>query len=74
MNDNTSNNPAHWGKPLTLREVSQRTGASRTTVHRWMRLPSAERLGHVKINGFIRVWESQLTDFLGRHGLQAQAT
>jgi predicted DNA-binding transcriptional regulator AlpA len=74
MNDNTSNNPARWGKPLTLREVSQRTGASRTTVYRWMRLPPTERLGCVKINGFIRVWESQLADFLGRHGLQPHAT
>ena len=64
-----NNNPEPRGEPLTLTQVRERTGASRSTVKRWRDLPPDKKLKSVKIDGFVRVYESQLQEFLDRHGL-----
>jgi excisionase family DNA binding protein len=51
-------------KWLTLAEVQQQTGGSRTTIHRWR---TERGLRWVKIGGFVRVRQSDLDDFLAGH-------
>ncbi len=56
-----------WGRPLTLNEVMERTGASRSTLHSWRyELPVGLRLEQSKINGFVRVYEKKLDEFRER--------
>jgi predicted DNA-binding transcriptional regulator AlpA len=59
---------AKKGRALTMKEVAQRCDASRATVYRWRNvLPKNERLIQTKIDGFIRVWEADLEEFLARY-------
>ncbi len=59
---------AKKGRALTMKEVAQRCDASRATVYRWRNvLPKNERLIQTKIDGFIRVWEADLEEFLAQH-------
>jgi len=51
-------------KWLTLAEVQQQTGASRTTIYHWR---TERGLRWVKIGGFVRVRQSDLDDFLAGH-------
>jgi predicted DNA-binding transcriptional regulator AlpA len=71
--ENTHANTKHTGKPLKLKEVGECAGVSRSTVLRWLNLPPAMRLGHVKKNSLVMAWESQSRDFLRRHGLCTRA-
>jgi len=55
------------GRPLTLKEVETRTGASRTTIYRWRYRIKDDRLRQVKIDGVVRVYEVDLDAFLEEH-------
>lgn len=56
------------GRALTLKQVQDNCGVSRTTLHRWRyELPEDLRLHHAKIRNHVRVYESQLEDFFHRN-------
>jgi hypothetical protein len=56
------------GQPLTLKQVQEKYGVSRSTLNRWRyELPEDLRLHQVKIRNFVRIYESQLEDFVRRN-------
>jgi hypothetical protein len=56
------------GQALTLTQVQEKYDASRSTVYRWRYdLPEERRLHQVKIRSHVRVYESQLEDFIRRN-------